>query len=119
VSKRAALALGYLCWAHPLPGTLGPAVEALLGLRTHKNEELLFTAGEALCFAFGGACASVLVGWGTQLAWLLLRSSLAAPATCVPADPPPQPTHTHTHTQACRWRAATSYAPASAPCPPG
>lgn len=99
VVKRAATALGYLCWAHagqaapataagtaegaapaqgPAPaegehthpvggasgagsgsstgggGPLEASVSGLLELRTSKNEEVLFAAGEALCFCFGG-----------------------------------------------------------------
>ena len=55
VVKRAAQALGYVCSGHPAaPGVLLPAVDALLALRTSKSEEVLFAAGEALCFAFGG-----------------------------------------------------------------
>lgn len=107
VVKKAAAALGYLCWGHsgqpvaaaapaaPAPepaaaaveggpaavegaqagaepgsgaspgtgaagssgteGVLQPSVAALLGLRSSKNEEVLFAVGEALCFCFGGA----------------------------------------------------------------
>ncbi|PRW21127.1 proteasome-associated ECM29-like protein isoform X1 [Chlorella sorokiniana] len=103
VAKKAAAALGYLCFGHsgqqpasaaaataPAPtaelaaaaaegaqpdsdapagaagvaaakvagsgsdGVLQPSVAALLGLRTSKNEEVLFAVGEALCFCFGG-----------------------------------------------------------------
>ena len=95
IAKKAAAALGYLCWAHaaaPVAATapagsppggdvdkeaadatasaaadssssaggsavgslLEPSVSALLALRTSKNEEVLFAAGEALCFCFGG-----------------------------------------------------------------
>ncbi len=38
---------------------LQPSVAALLGLRTSKNEEVLFGVGEALCFCFGGASAAL------------------------------------------------------------
>lgn len=83
VAKKAAAALGYLCWAHSGAssaaastaasgaaggtaadatggggeGVLQPAVAALLALRASKNEELLFAVGEALCFSFGGEAA--------------------------------------------------------------
>ncbi|GAB4815511.1 hypothetical protein N2152v2_002557 [Parachlorella kessleri] len=55
VVKRAAQALGYICRGHPAaPAVLLPAVDALLALKASKSEEVLFAAGEALCFAFGG-----------------------------------------------------------------
>ncbi|PSC71704.1 proteasome-associated ECM29-like protein [Micractinium conductrix] len=78
VVKRAATALGYLCWAHaaapaqpapaadapaaasapapaaPADALLQPSVAALLALQSSKNEEVLFAVGEALCFCFGG-----------------------------------------------------------------
>jgi hypothetical protein len=55
VVKRAATALGYICWGGAdSAAVLGPGVDALLGLRTNKSEEVLFAGGEALCFAFGG-----------------------------------------------------------------
>lgn len=59
VVRRAAQALGYVCRGHAGSArVLGPAVEALLGLRTQKSEEVLFAVGEALCFAFGGERAA-------------------------------------------------------------
>lgn len=108
VVKKAAAALGYLCWGHSgegaeaaatagaaaisappegaagtaaapaaaaasasasasvgSSGVLQPAVTALLALRTSKNEEVLFAAGEALCFCFGGTCTGppAAAGW--------------------------------------------------------
>ena len=53
--KRAAQALGYLCVGHPVTEVVDPAVSALLGMQGSKNEDVLFSVGEALCFAFGGA----------------------------------------------------------------
>jgi hypothetical protein len=55
VIKRAAQALGYLCVGHPVTEVVDPAVSALLGMQGSKNEDVLFSVGEALCFAFGGA----------------------------------------------------------------
>lgn len=76
VVKRAAQALGLLCWAlaallrrrtetqgaggtaaaaSPEAAALRAAANSLLGLRSRRREEtVLFAAGEALCLAFGG-----------------------------------------------------------------
>lgn len=80
VVRRAATSLGYICRGHASSAVvLAPAVDALLGLRTNKSEEVLFSAGEALCFAFGGGpplgcCwASLSYSWA---GWLECGSGL-------------------------------------------
>ena len=54
VVQKAAIAAGHCCAGHPVKAVLDPALEALFALGFHKNEDVLFTVGEALCFAFGG-----------------------------------------------------------------
>lgn len=54
VAQRAATAAGHLCAGHPVKAVLDPALEGLFALGFNKNEDVLFTVGEALCFAFGG-----------------------------------------------------------------
>lgn len=56
VAQRAATAAGHLCAGQPVRAVLDPALEGLFALGFIKNEDVLFTAGEALCFAFGGKC---------------------------------------------------------------
>lgn len=85
VAKKAAAALGYLCFGHAggggadaaagtgtagAAGVLQPAVAALLDLRTSKGEDLLFSVGEALCFCFGGGQGG-LGSWAC--CWACLR----------------------------------------------
>ncbi len=57
VIQRAATAAGHICAGHGVKSVLDPALEALFALGFNKNEDVLFTVGEALCFAFGGECA--------------------------------------------------------------
>ena len=122
VAKRAAAALGYLCWAHAgappeavasavanggapaaeastgtaasaaSPAASGSLLEAgisaLLALQTSKNEEVLFAAGEALCFCFGGVpvtpddilhgCYAGLAAWKQQQEQLQQAPTLPA-----------------------------------------
>ena len=61
--QKAATAAGHICAGHAVKGNLGPALEGLLALGFNKNEDVLFTVGEALCFAFGGepAVSTVLL----------------------------------------------------------
>lgn len=54
VAQRAATAAGHLCSGQPVKAVLEPALEGLFALGFNKNEDVLFTVGEALCFAFGG-----------------------------------------------------------------
>ena len=54
VVQKAAIAAGHCCAGHPVKAVLDPALEALFALGFNKNEDVLFTVGEALCFAFGG-----------------------------------------------------------------
>lgn len=54
VVQRAAMAAGHCCAGNPVKSVLDPALEALFALGFNKNEDVLFTVGEALCFAFGG-----------------------------------------------------------------
>ena len=54
VAQRAATAAGHLCAGQPVKAVLDPALEGLFALGFNKNEDVLFTVGEALCFAFGG-----------------------------------------------------------------
>ena len=56
VVQKAATAAGYICAGHGVKAVLDPALEALFALGFNKNEDVLFTVGEALCFAFGGMC---------------------------------------------------------------
>ena len=58
VVQKAATAAGHICAGHAVKGNLDPALEGLFALGFNKNEDVLFTAGEALCFAFGGEPAS-------------------------------------------------------------
>ena len=52
--QRAATALGHLAAGARASAILEPALDSLLSLSASKDEDILFTAGEALCFAFGG-----------------------------------------------------------------
>ncbi len=54
VVQKAAIAAGHCCAGHPVKAVLDPALEALFALGFNKNEDVLFSVGEALCFAFGG-----------------------------------------------------------------
>lgn len=54
VVQKAATAAGHICAGHAVGANLNPAVEGLFALGFNKNEDVLFTVGEALCFAFGG-----------------------------------------------------------------
>ena len=54
VVQKAATAAGHICAGHAVKGNLDPALEGLFALGFNKNEDVLFTVGEALCFAFGG-----------------------------------------------------------------
>lgn len=54
VVQSAATAAGYICAGHCVKAVLDPALQALFALGFNKNEDVLFTVGEALCFAFGG-----------------------------------------------------------------
>ena len=54
VVQKAAIAAGHCCAGHPVKAVLDPVLEALFALGFNKNEDVLFTVGEALCFAFGG-----------------------------------------------------------------
>ncbi len=54
VVQKAAIAAGHCCAGHPVKAVLDPALEALLALGFNKNEDVLFSVGEALCFGFGG-----------------------------------------------------------------
>ena len=54
VAQRAATAAGHLCAGQPVRAIMDPALEGLFALGFNKNEDVLFTVGEALCFAFGG-----------------------------------------------------------------
>ena len=54
VAQRAATAAGHLCAGQPVRAVMDPALEGLFALGFNKNEDVLFTVGEALCFAFGG-----------------------------------------------------------------
>ena len=56
VVQKAATAAGHICAGHAVKAILDPALEALFALGFNKNEDVLFTVGEALCFAFGGMC---------------------------------------------------------------
>lgn len=60
VVQKAATAAGHICAGHAVKGNLDPALEGLFALGFNKNEDVLFTVGEALCFAFGGepACST-------------------------------------------------------------
>ncbi len=79
VVKRAAQALGFICRGHATSSAvMAPAVDALLGLRTSKSEEVLFAAGEALCFAFGGR-----PGTGPRLRVRVVLPECCCPATSV------------------------------------
>lgn len=55
VVQKAAMAAGHICAGDAVKGNLGPALEGLFALGFNKNEDVLFTVGEALCFVFGGA----------------------------------------------------------------
>ena len=54
VVQKAAIAAGHICAGHAAKGNLEPALEGLFALGFNKNEDVLFTVGEALCFVFGG-----------------------------------------------------------------
>ncbi|KAL3147888.1 hypothetical protein ABBQ32_002606 [Trebouxia sp. C0010 RCD-2024] len=72
VVQKAATAAGHICAGHAVKGNLDPALEGLFALGFNKNEDVLFTVGEALCFAFGGVPVS---------ADIVLRSSFLSIAT--------------------------------------
>ncbi|DBB07277.1 TPA: hypothetical protein ACH3X3_008782 [Trebouxia sp. C0006] len=72
VVQKAAIAAGHCCAGHPVKAVLDPALEALFALGFNKNEDVLFTVGEALCFAFGGVPVS---------ADIVLRTSFHSIAT--------------------------------------
>ena len=57
VVQKAATAAGHICAGHAVRANLTPALEGLFALGFNKNEDVLFTVGEALCFAFGGGSA--------------------------------------------------------------
>lgn len=61
VAQRAATAAGHLCAGQPVRAVLDPALEGLFALGFNKNEDVLFTVGEALCFAFGGEMLLLLL----------------------------------------------------------
>ena len=58
VVQKAATAAGHICAGHAVTANLNPALEWLFALGFNKNEDVLFTVGEALCFAFGGESVS-------------------------------------------------------------
>ena len=63
VVQKAATAAGHVCAGHAVRANLNPALEGLFALGFNKNEDVLFTVGEALCFAFGGGpttCTALL-----------------------------------------------------------
>ena len=53
-AAKAALSLGYLAAGDRSPMVLEAVATALLGLASKKGDELQFSVGEALCFAYGG-----------------------------------------------------------------
>ena len=59
--QRAATALGHLAAGSRASAILEPAMDSLLSLSASKDEDILFTAGEALCFAFGGESRGLAV----------------------------------------------------------
>ena len=54
VVQKAATAAGHICDGDAVKRNLDPALEGLFALGFNKNEDVLFTVGEALCFVFGG-----------------------------------------------------------------
>lgn len=82
--QRAATALGHLAAGSRASAILEPALDSLLSLSASKDEDILFTAGEALCFAFGGedggACRPVrFVGHTLRLSSALLATHSKEP----------------------------------------
>ena len=66
VVQKAATAAGHICAGHAVRANLTPALEGLFALGFNKNEDVLFTVGEALCFAFGGElvkCICTFPNW--------------------------------------------------------
>lgn len=67
VVQKAATAAGHICAGHAVRANLDPALEGLFALGFNKNEDVLFTVGEALCFAFGGESAICINSQNTTL----------------------------------------------------
>ena len=76
--QRAATALGHLAAGSRGSAVLEPALDSLLSLSARKDEDILFTAGEALCFAIEGEMGDLL--WG--LLACQLCGAQSAPQLC-------------------------------------
>ena len=83
--QRAATALGHLAAGSRAAAILEPALDSLLSLSASKDEDILFTAGEALCFAFGGEDGGFAVKpAGRSGLWSTLCASALLCQLCAP-----------------------------------
>lgn len=78
VVQKATTAAGHICAGHAVRANLNPALAGLFALGFNKNEDVLFTVGEALCFAFGGEAADnpLCFAFGDEVAVNLPRHGL-------------------------------------------